>query len=447
MLRKMSTAMSEFNKMLIERCEIGDKGDLLMLIKANADVNHRNKDGNTGLHCACRNGHVECVRLHIESTADVHLRDDYGDTGLALAAKYGQPKCLELMIEAKADVNHQNKKDTSAVNWACRGGHVECVRLLVESKADVYLYDEDAVSGLEVAAGKGKLECLKVMIDAKVDVNRLPYRGSVVGLAGAGGHVECVQLLLEHKADVNLGDDEGLTGLMQCADGGSFECLKLAIDAKADVNQEDEYYATALHWVSYREGRNVECVRLLIEHKADVHHKDIMNKTCLIMAVEEGGREGFRVVLDAVTSTDDPRVQTTLADALVAAVRANRDDEILIPLFQAGAIIRDDDERSSDDDEPPLSDVERDRLVAARRRWKDTLGFASEFGAVANNTLSYLVNVDTRVGLGDNGLYQEPLERVMGYLGLTVAPLRKLRDVLSPGAQNAAHWATQRGQV
>ena len=152
MLRKMSTAMSEFNKMLIERCEIGDKGDLLMLIKANADVNHRNKDGNTGLHCACRNGHVECVRLHIESTADVHLRDDYGDTGLALAAKYGQPECLKLMIAGGADVNyHDNDAGWSALHCACWDGNVECVRLLIESKADVFLQDEDGRTALDLA--------------------------------------------------------------------------------------------------------------------------------------------------------------------------------------------------------------------------------------------------------------------------------------------------------
>jgi hypothetical protein len=34
--------------------------------------------------------------------------------------------------------------------------------------------------------------------------------------------------------------------------------------------------------------------------------------------------------------------------------------------------------------------------------------------------LSVSVEVDTRVGCGDFGLYQEPLERVLQYLGLSM---------------------------
>jgi hypothetical protein len=45
-----------------------------LLLENNADVNHKSTSGLTGLLVACRDGHVECVRLLINSKADVQVR-------------------------------------------------------------------------------------------------------------------------------------------------------------------------------------------------------------------------------------------------------------------------------------------------------------------------------------------------------------------------------------
>jgi hypothetical protein len=47
-------------------------------------------------------------------------------------------------------------------------------------------------------------------------------------------------------------------------------------------------------------------------------------------------------------------------------------------------------------------------------------GFIDRWHGVAVPVLSDLVEVDTRVGRGDYDLYQEPLERVLQYLGLSM---------------------------
>jgi hypothetical protein len=77
--------------------------------------------------------------------------------------------------------------------------------------------------------------------------------------------------------------------------------------------------------------------------------------------------------------------------------------------------------------------------------------FIDRWHGVSANTLSFSVEVDRRVGLGLNGLYQEPLERVMEYLGLSVDADQvvnisldaddDVRRVLLPNcAHNAYHW-------
>jgi hypothetical protein len=77
--------------------------------------------------------------------------------------------------------------------------------------------------------------------------------------------------------------------------------------------------------------------------------------------------------------------------------------------------------------------------------------FIDRWHGVALNTLSFRVEVDRRVGLGQHGLYQEPLESVMGYLGLSMGADQVVNSSLDDGgdvqrvllpkcAHNANHW-------
>ena len=112
-------------------------------------------------------------------------------------------------------------------------------------------------------------------------------------------------------------------------------------------------------------------------------------------------------------------------------------------LLRAGATI-------ADADAEGLTYRARDRLAAATQRLADTFAYANEFHRIANNALSNDVEVDTRIGLTLNGLYQEPLERVLEYLGLHMSQGNEdddNRPVMREGAQNTGEWARRGGVV
>jgi hypothetical protein len=73
-----------------------------------------------------------------------------------------------------------------------------------------------------------------------------------------------------------------------------------------------------------------------------------------------------------------------------------------------------------------------------------------EYFRILQLVLSEHVQVDTRVGLGGNGIYHEPLERTLEYLGLSMSKDQvvntsidgeTIRRALIPGhLLNANHW-------
>jgi hypothetical protein len=75
--------------------------------------------------------------------------------------------------------------------------------------------------------------------------------------------------------------------------------------------------------------------------------------------------------------------------------------------------------------------------------------YIDEYHGILDLVLLESVEVDTRVGLNENGIYQEPLERVLQYLGMSMNKDQVVnmsidggvRRALIPGhLLNASHW-------
>jgi hypothetical protein len=90
------------------------------------------------------------------------------------------------------------------------------------------------------------------------------------------------------------------------------------------------------------------------------------------------------------------------------------------------------------------------QLMNVISRYERVMSFAEKWHMVCVKAVSVDVEVDRRVGLGQNGLYHEPLERVMEYLGLSMAADQVLNTSINREGQvkrvllpNCAHAAKQ----
>ncbi len=82
------------------------------LLKANADISHPNREGNTALHFAAKNGHKEIIELLLNAKANVHQLNNKGFTATDIAKECKHEEIITLLVtHAKSNPNNANDTD------------------------------------------------------------------------------------------------------------------------------------------------------------------------------------------------------------------------------------------------------------------------------------------------------------------------------------------------
>ncbi len=156
----------QYNSELYAAARDGDVEKVRLLLKAGADVNWANQNGDTLLIEAAHNGHTECVRLLLAAPGiDVNKANLCGETPLICAVYKGHTECVRLLLAAPGiNVNKASSlKDTPLFAAASRG-HTDCVRaLLAVPGIDVNKSNLTGVTPLNEATDNGHTECARLI--------------------------------------------------------------------------------------------------------------------------------------------------------------------------------------------------------------------------------------------------------------------------------------------
>jgi hypothetical protein len=263
----------------------------------------------------------------------------------------------------------------------------------------------------------GELVELRALLEEHPEVNvdgfRVGVGGTALYVACFYGQTECARLLIDHEADVNVKNRNGLSALHEAAGKGHLGCAKLLVQNGADVNcQSDSGWTPLMRSAS--DGK-LAVAQYLLEQEADVHYRISnvgynKNEDALYCAMHKMATNRTPGITFAFLShnTDAKNVKT---------------DEFLV-----NAAMRD----------------------AHIETYSHVQAFIDESHRILNLVLSEHVPVDPRFGLGQMGIYQEPLERTLEYLGLSMSKNQvvnasidgeAVRRALIPGhLLNANHW-------
>jgi ankyrin repeat protein len=267
---------------------------------------------------------------------------------------------------------------------------------------------------INLAIGGNPVE-LKSLLEEHpgLDVDKNVYGLRSLFWACFKGHTKCARLLIDHKADVNAKSNSGTSALYGAARMGQMGCAKLLVQNGADVKcQDDDGYTPLMSCANFV---HLNIAQYLLKQKADVHYRI--------------SKEDYSKNRDALCFAMSKYATDRTPGIAFAFLSCNTDAKnVVIDEFSTTAM--------------------RDAHIET---YSHVQAYIDESHRILNLVLSEHVPVDPRFGLGQMGIYQEPLERTLEYLGLSMSNDQVVnasidgeegvKRTLIPGhLLNANHW-------
>jgi ankyrin repeat protein len=95
-------------------------------------INKRNKDGETRLYRAVKNGDIKTVKRLLKDGADPNIPNAHKLTPLHHAAYWGESEMVDLLLKAGADVKADNGRGWTALHSAAVSGGMKARRKVID---------------------------------------------------------------------------------------------------------------------------------------------------------------------------------------------------------------------------------------------------------------------------------------------------------------------------
>jgi len=256
---------TNINDLLGRAVREGHSDVVAALIDKGANIEGKNKDGNTALLVATQEGKTDVVKLLLERGANLEAKDKDGKTALIESAQEGKTDVVKLLLEKGVNLEAKDKDGCTALIESATEGKTDAMKLLLEKGANIEAQDNGGDTALLVAAYNGKIEIVKLLLEkgayleAKESAN-YPFRGGTALLVAASeGKADIVKLLLEKGANLEAKDKDGLTALLIAAAGlrPRPQIVKLLLEYGADTEAKTSRGNTALAWLTSQRGSQI----------------------------------------------------------------------------------------------------------------------------------------------------------------------------------------------
>lgn len=243
---------------LIDAAIEGNLNKIRSALKSGANVNAVDQEGRTALMHSVHNSHQtlleilgntgansneqNIINLLINAEADVNARDKLGNTALfiASASSLKNTDNISALINFGANINIQNNNGETALMKALKQrrffeSHINNIMALINAGVDLNKQDRQGHTALIIATNSGQICFVNALITAGADLNLPQFRNiTPLMFASLAGHIDIVNALIKAGADYNKQAFVGETALMLAAIKGHKNIIIALLNANAN---------------------------------------------------------------------------------------------------------------------------------------------------------------------------------------------------------------------
>lgn len=236
------------NEKFVAACEVGDIKTVNEMIDT-AEINFKNKEGDTALLEATKNGFMDIVKILLQRGADINLQDAEGWTPLMNACWYGFLDTAVELIENKANLDIQDNNGATAIMYAFNNAHFDIVKVLKDHNANIYLKDNLKMSVVSNALKVNDIE-MSILFDKNIVHHQDAYGSTLLMKACEEKNERNALLLYNNGADFfiknNKGDSAYKILKRKRKLSPVLQALKEKILLESVVNDEDSHLSLSL---------------------------------------------------------------------------------------------------------------------------------------------------------------------------------------------------------
>ncbi|KAF3316763.1 hypothetical protein TWF173_001426 [Orbilia oligospora] len=258
-----------------------------MLIREGANIEAKNRYGETALSEAIAREHAAVVEFLLGKGANLETENEFGRTPLMLAAELGRERIVDILLRGGADPTAKDHENRASISYAAFGGCLQFVERLLRQGVNIDTQEDEGRTPLWFAVTNGCDDVVELLLREGANVE-IRGEGKTPLMAGAeGGVSSTIEILLKRGVNMEAKDDMGRTALSYAAQKGSIACVELLLRHGANLESKDNNGLTPLSWAVWAYGSTETILEFLVREGADLETKDNAGRTPFSRAAEE----------------------------------------------------------------------------------------------------------------------------------------------------------------